>query len=75
MKIEEEIRIVSGECELGTVEAYEGKRTYRAIKLRLARERCRGERWAKAVQFSHVNADGNVGIDLETGEYCTFPAI
>jgi hypothetical protein len=70
-----EIRIISGEGDVGTVERYSGKCSERAIKLKLTRERCNGDRWAKAVQFSHVNADGHVGIDLETGEYCTFPAI
>jgi hypothetical protein len=75
MKMEEEIRIISGEGDVGTVERYSGKHSERAIKLKLTRERCNGDRWAKAVQFSHVNADGQVGIDLETGEYCNFPAI
>jgi hypothetical protein len=70
-----EIRIISGEGEMGTVEQYFGKCSERAIKLRLARERCNGDRWAMAIQYSHENEHGKVGIDLETGEYCTFPAI
>jgi hypothetical protein len=70
-----EIRIISGEGEIGTVERYSGKRSERAIKLRLSRERCNGDRWARAVQYSHENEHGKVGIDLETGEYCTFPNI
>ena len=70
-----EIRIISGEGEMGTVEQYFGKCSERAIKLRLARERCNGDRWARAIQYSHENEHGKVGIDLETGEYCTFPAI
>jgi hypothetical protein len=54
MKIEEiikraeEIEIISGEGEQGTVEDYEGKRTERAIKMRLTKERCGGDRWAFA---------------------------
>jgi hypothetical protein len=70
-----EIRIISGEGEIGTVKRYYGKRSERAIKLRLSRERCNGDRWARAIQYSHENEHGKVGIDLETGEYCTFPNI
>lgn len=71
-----EIRLISGEGEMGTtVERYFGKCSERAIKLRLSRERCNGDRWARAIQYSHENEHGKVGIDLETGEYCTFPAI
>lgn len=43
-----EIRILSGEGELGTFAPYEGKKTVRALKLRMARERCHGDRWAVA---------------------------
>jgi hypothetical protein len=42
------IQIVSGEGDLGTVEEYTGKRTVRALKARLTRERCKGDRWAFA---------------------------
>lgn len=45
----EEISIVSGEGEIGTEEEYTGKRTPRAIKARLTRERCHGDRWAVLV--------------------------
>jgi hypothetical protein len=51
IKSAEEIEIVSGEGEIGTVEDYEGKRTIRAIKARLTKERCGGDRWA----FVRVN--------------------
>ena len=70
-----EIRIISGEGDVGTVELYTGKHSKRAIKLRLSRERSNGDRWARAIQYSHENEHGKVGLDLETGEYCTFPAI
>lgn len=73
-----EIRIVSGEGEVGTSETYNGKRTIRAIKMRLTKERCGGDRWAKALVFSHTNNIGDalddvymdVFIDIETGKYC-----
>lgn len=65
-----EIRIVSGEGEVGTSEIYNGKRTMRAIKMRLTKERCGGDRWATAKVFSHKNEHGDVFIDVETGEYC-----
>lgn len=42
------LRIVSGEGENGSIEAYAGTRTERAIKMRLTRERCDGQRWARA---------------------------
>ena len=40
------IDIISGEGEIGTVTRYDGKRTGRAVRSRLARERCNGDRWA-----------------------------
>lgn len=65
-----EIRIVYGEGDVGTVERYTGKRTLRAIKMRLTKERCSGDRWAKALVFSHANDAGDVFINIDTGEYC-----
>ena len=44
-----ELHIISGEGELGTVEAYIGARTARAVKSRLTKERCGGDRWAVLV--------------------------
>lgn len=41
------LEIVSGEGETGTVEEYTGAKTVRAIKARLTRERCGGDRWAR----------------------------
>jgi hypothetical protein len=64
-----EIRIVSGEGEVGTTETYNGKRTIRAIKMRLAKERCGGDRWARAMVYSHTNDYGDVLVNVETGEY------
>lgn len=65
-----EIRVVSGEGEVGTCEIYNGKRTIRAIKMRLTKERCGGDRRANAKVFSHSNNYGDVFVDVETGEYC-----
>ena len=43
----QEIEIVSGEgTGSGTCETFTGRRTVRAIKARLTRERCGGDRWA-----------------------------
>jgi hypothetical protein len=47
IKNAEEIEIISGEGEQGIVETYEGKRSERAIKMRLTKERCHGDRWAR----------------------------
>jgi hypothetical protein len=73
-----EIRIVSGEGEVGTTEIYNGKRSLRAIKMRLTKERYGGDRWAYAKVFSHTNNIGDkfddiyvdVFLDVETGDYC-----
>ena len=46
------IYIVSGEGEQGHREVYTGTVTPRAIRARLTRERCSGDRWA------HVEIDG-----------------
>ena len=67
------IAIVSGDGEIGTAELYGGTLSERAIRSRLTRERCHGDRWARAVQWSHVNIYGEVGYDLETGEPCVWP--
>jgi hypothetical protein len=64
-----EIRIVSGEGEVGTVDPYSGKRTLLAIKMRLAKERRGGDRWAKAKVYSHESDYGPVWVNVETGEY------
>lgn len=70
------IAITSGEGEGGTSEVYDGKFTPRAIKARLTRERCHGARWARAVKYLHTREHGlRVGIDLETGEFRSFPAL
>lgn len=65
-----EILIVSGEGEHGTEEVYTGKRTLRAIKMRLTKEACGGDRWAYAKVFSHESELGNVYVDVISGEYC-----
>jgi hypothetical protein len=63
------IAIISGEGEIGTVSRYTGKDSDIAIKSKLTRERCNGDRWAKAVIYSHKNNYGRIGTDFETGEY------
>jgi hypothetical protein len=69
------IAIISGEGEVGSVEHFTGTHTQRAIKARLTRERCNGDRWARAVQYSHCDGGSGVGVDLETGYYVTWPGI
>ena len=65
------ITIISGEgTGEGIVEPYTGKRSLRAIKMRLTKERCNGDRWAKAMVFSFRNIEGDLFINIETGEYC-----
>lgn len=43
-----DILIFSGESESGTWERYYGKRDKAAIRRKLSRERCGGDRWASA---------------------------
>lgn len=64
-----DIFIISGEGENGNLSIYDGKRTIRAIKMRLTKERCSGDRWAKAKVFSHINDFGRVFVDCDTGKY------
>lgn len=59
-----EIRIVSGEGTIGGSEKYEGKRTVRAIKSRLTRERCNGDRWARAEALVHPETDDAQAVCL-----------
>ena len=65
-----EIRILSGEGESGTSAQYTGARTMRAIQSKLAKERCNGDRWVKALVYSHDSDAGLVFINIETGELC-----
>lgn len=71
-----EIRIVSGEGEgPATVERFTGKHTQRAIKRRLTRERCHGDRWAYAVQYARGAGALTLGYDLETDDTRLFPGL
>ena len=54
-----EIKIVSGEGERGTAEVYTGTMTIRALKMRLTKERCRGDRFA----FVTVNGERVNNLD------------
>lgn len=54
------IQIVSGEGEQGKVETYNGKRTVRALKSRITKECCGGDRWCYA-----KDADTDQIIDLD----------
>jgi len=75
MNLNNEIQIISGEGEQGTSVFYTGKKTERAIKTRLTKERCNGDRWAKVVVYSHENDHGKVGVDFETGEMTKWHAV
>ena len=60
-----EIRIVSGEGAIGRSEAYTGKRTIRALKSRLTRERCNGDRWARAEALVVPETDSDAAVYAE----------
>jgi len=63
------IYIISGEGDIGTCEKYNGARTSRAIKSRLTKECSGGDRWARAIVYSHSNHCGDIYIDVTNGEY------
>lgn len=68
------IAIISGEGTYGTVELYKGKKTVQALKARLTRERCHGDRWATAIVFVGMNNDfGAFGYDVNRDCLTTFP--
>lgn len=64
-----EIRIISGEGEVGTIQQYEGKRTIPAIRQRLGKERAGGDRWARAEIHLYEGPCGPVHMDAETGDF------
>lgn len=58
--------VISGE---GTVGTWSRKvATESGIQRILSRERCGGDRWARAYGDIHKTAHGKVGYDIETGE-------
>lgn len=57
-----EIRIVSGEGTVGSSDVYTGKRTIRALKSRLTRERCNGDRWARAEALVRAETDNHPAV-------------
>jgi len=59
------IDIISGEGEQGHRDTYTGMRTALAIKRSLTRERCGGDRWARAVAITEAGA----AYDIETGNF------
>lgn len=60
------VEIVSGEgTGEGTIEAYKGKLTCRAIRTRLNREREGGDRWA------YLKVDGDRVSDANLSSYFT----
>lgn len=59
------IVILSGEGgRNGTFELFRGTRSELAINRRLSKERCNGDRWARAYIFLHENEGGKVYVNL-----------
>lgn len=64
--------VISGEGERGTWERV--VTTARGIKLRLTRERCGGDRWARAYELPYVTIEGCIaGYDIDDGTPSTLP--
>jgi hypothetical protein len=60
------IRIISGEgTGPGQIKVFLGVRTVRAIKCALTRERCKGDRWARAEIYVGENDYGDIYMDLK----------
>lgn len=68
-----DIKILSGEGDYGNFELYTGKRTPRAIKMRLTKERCGGDRWARALVYSHSVHGADIYYNVETGDSKSLP--
>ena len=65
--------ILSGEGESGTWEKAET--TEQGLKNRLTKERCGGDRWAKAYSDAYELADGGyAATDIDSGETRSIPA-
>jgi hypothetical protein len=58
------LRIVSGEGTVGHVEEYTGAHTVRALRARLTRERCGGDRWARVEYLVVPAAESTTGIHM-----------
>ena len=59
------IVIISGEGSgPGTIERYEGAKTAKALRNRLSRERCHGDRWADAWVCLAVEPDPVAGVSM-----------
>jgi len=63
------VSIISGEGERGVVEPHTGSPTRRAIRARLSREQCGGDRWAYAMVYDPAHGEG---INVETGDDITW---
>ena len=58
--------VISGEGEIGSWEKKVA--TKRGILRILSRDRCGGDRWARAFGDIYETKNGKVGSDVETGE-------
>lgn len=65
------IFIISGEGERGTSEVYKGKGTTRALRMRIKKEECGGDRFCKVKRYEHTNDYGDqyTVFNPETGEW------
>jgi hypothetical protein len=61
--------IISGEGEVGTIQAHTGKDSVTAIARRLTRERCNGDRWAHAWTLLTVDDNDTATYQrIDTGD-------
>ena len=64
-----DIIILSGEGENWSNEyLFTGRKTARAIKMKLKKERCGGDRWAYAYQYEYEAETGDIWRNLENNK-------
>ena len=63
--------ILSGEGITGTLSTHTGRPTLAAINRRLAKERCGGDRWARAFTPAGDGYAPDAYVDIHTGEMRT----
>jgi len=69
MMLYENAIVLSGEGLRGTFERHTGRPTLRAINRRLNRERCSGDRWAKAFIPAGSNYAPDTYIEIDANGY------
>jgi hypothetical protein len=60
------VLILSGEGDFGVFVPFSGPFTKEAIEEKLIKERCHGDRWARAYVYEYTNEFGDVYSDMNS---------